>query len=120
MGILEKLRKLVEYNDTRSGRIFDLIIQSLIVVSPVTFSIETLPDLSESARHWLYLIEAATVAIFTLEYLLRILVADRKLRFVFSFFGLIDLMAILPFYIATGGRPTCNTCIPIPAIISRF
>ena len=44
----------------------------------------------------------ATVAIFTAEYLLRLIVADRKLGFVFSFFGIVDLLAIVPFYIASG------------------
>ena len=46
--------------------------------------------------------EATTVALFTLEYLLRIYVAERKLKFVFSFFGIIDLLSILPFYLASG------------------
>jgi voltage-gated potassium channel len=40
--------------------------------------------------------------VFTLEYLLRIMVADHKLKFIFSFFGMIDLIAILPFYLTTG------------------
>ena len=40
--------------------------------------------------------------IFTVEYILRLMVADKKLKFIFSFYGLIDLAAILPFYIATG------------------
>ena len=45
-------------------------------------------------------VETVSVLLFTIEYLLRVLVADRKARFIFSFFGLIDLAAILPFYIA--------------------
>lgn len=42
------------------------------------------------------------IAIFTAEYLLRLWIADRKLAFMFSFFGLIDLIAILPFYLTVG------------------
>lgn len=42
------------------------------------------------------------VVIFTLEYLARIYVADKKFKFIFSFFGLIDLFAILPFYLSFG------------------
>jgi hypothetical protein len=41
-------------------------------------------------------------AVFTLEYLLRIIVADHKPKFIFSFFGMMKLVAILPFYIAAG------------------
>jgi voltage-gated potassium channel len=98
----DSLKRVVEQNDTPVGRAFDLTIQVLIVLSLITFSIETLPNLSEQTRYWLYLVEVVTVTLFTGEYLLRILVADRKLGFMFSFFGLIDLLAILPFFLATG------------------
>ena len=97
-----KFKKIIEQNDTKEGRIFDLTIQSIIFVSLVSFSIETLPNLSKKARDTLNFIEIITVAIFTIEYLLRIIVADRKLRFIFSFYGIIDLLAILPFYVASG------------------
>ena len=97
-----KLKHLVEQSDTPAGRTFDLVVQALIVVSLVSFSIETLPGLSPSAQRLLNAIEAGCVGFFTLEYLLRIGVTDRKRQFVFSFFGLIDLAAILPFYLASG------------------
>lgn len=96
------LKRIVEQNDTRWGRVFDLTIQSLIVVSLITFSLETLPDLRESVRRLLRCIEVFTVLIFTVEYLLRVCVADRRLSFIFSFFGLVDLLAILPFYVSAG------------------
>lgn len=99
---MSTLKHIVERNDTGWGRVFDLAIQFLIIFSLVTFSIDTLPGLSPWARHLLRCIEVVTVLAFTVEYLLRLLVADRKLRFVFSFFGLIDLLAILPFYLAAG------------------
>ncbi len=96
------LKEVIERNDSPAGRRFDLFIQSLIVVSLISFSVETLPGLSGRAHDTLRAIEIATVSIFTVEYLLRLIVADRKLGFVFSFFGLIDLVAILPFYVASG------------------
>jgi len=99
---VDKLKRIIEDHDTASGRLFDLAIQSLIVLSLITFSIETLPNLASSTRHWLRLIEILTVAIFSIEYVLRLLIADRKLGFVFSFFGVVDLLSILPFYITTG------------------
>ena len=96
------LKRIIEDSDTLLGRGLDFFIQFLIVVSLVTFSIETLPDLSQRARELLRYTEIVTVVIFTAEYLLRLYVADKKLSFVFSFFGLVDLLAILPFYISTG------------------
>jgi voltage-gated potassium channel len=100
--MLNRLKSIVERNDTPAGRFFDLIIQSLILLSLITFSVETLPNLSPSTAVWLHRIELITVVIFTLEYLLRFVVADSKRGFVFSFYGLVDLLAIAPFYIATG------------------
>jgi len=96
------LKNTIEGRDTRAGRAFDFSVQVLIVISLISFSLETLPNLSEKTRFWLYAIEVATVALFTVEYMLRILVANSQLGFVFSFYGLVDLIAILPFYISTG------------------
>ena len=96
------LKKIIEDTDSRSGRIFAWIIQILIILSLVTFSISTLPELSKETKRFLWIIEAITVAIFSVEYVLRILVADRKLKYIFSFYGIIDLMAILPFYLNFG------------------
>lgn len=84
------------------SRIVSLSIQFLIVVSLIAFSIETLPDLTAKTRNWLQIIEICCVVIFTIEYLLRIFVANRKLKFIFSFFGIVDLLAILPFYLSFG------------------
>lgn len=97
-----KIKQIIEQNDTKVGRIVDLFIQFLIVLSLVSFSIETLPDLKENTKHILKLIEIITVIIFTIEYLIRLIVADKKVRYIFSFYGLIDLAAILPFYVAHG------------------
>jgi voltage-gated potassium channel len=96
------LKRTMERADTPAGHWVDRVIEALIVVSLVSFAIETLPDLAESTRDALRVVEIVIVAVFTVEYVLRIAVADNKLRFVTSFFGVVDLMAILPFYIAVG------------------
>jgi voltage-gated potassium channel len=96
------LKRMVEENDTRAGRAFDLTIQVLIVLSLIAFSIGTLPNLSSTTERWLFRFEFVCVLIFTAEYLLRLWVAESRSAFVFSFFGIIDLLAILPFYIALG------------------
>lgn len=95
----QKLREIIEDNSTRKGRILDYIIQFLILLSLISFSIETLPDNSEKTKHLLEIIESTCIIIFTIEYLLRIFVAEKPLKYVFSFFGLIDLLAIIPFYL---------------------
>lgn len=102
MSRMEAIRRTIENSENTSGKIFAFAIQFLIIISLVTFSIDTLPDLAPRTKETLNLIEAITIAIFTLEYILRIVVAEKKARFVFSFYGLVDLTAILPFYIASG------------------
>jgi len=95
----KKLRIIVEDNTTLKGKIFDYFIQVLIILSLVAFSIETLPDLSEKTIKYLELFELFSIVVFTIEYLLRIYVAEKPLKYIFSFYGFIDLIAILPFYL---------------------
>ena len=99
---MKTLKTVVEKQDTNAGKWFDISTQVLIVVSLITFSLETLPDLTPTQINYLRALEVFIVSVFTIEYLLRILVADKKLEFIFSFFGMIDLLAIAPFYLATG------------------
>ncbi len=96
------LKQIVEETDTRMGKVFDLTIQILIVVSAVSFAIETLPGLSSTTIRLLAISEAVIIGVFTAEYLLRLYLSQKKLSFVFSFYGLIDLAAVLPFYLALG------------------
>lgn len=96
------LKQVVEDSDTKAGKTFDLFIQAVIVISLVSFTIETLPDLSPTTRTFLRGIEIVSVTIFTVEYLARVLVASNRPAFIFSFFGIIDLLAILPFYLGMG------------------
>ena len=98
----DTIRRLIDDTGHLSGKVFTFSIQFLIIVSLVTFSFDTLPDLSSIVKEVLYVIEVITVIIFTLEYALRIIVAEKKTRFIFSFYGLVDLAAILPFYISSG------------------
>ncbi|MEX1223432.1 MAG: ion transporter [Pirellulales bacterium] len=96
------LKQVIEESDTPPGKAVDLLIQALIILSLISFSIETMPRLSESAQWWLRAIEIFCVIAFSVEYLLRIYVATSKRKYIFSFFGIIDLVAIVPFYIGTG------------------
>ncbi|HDZ06987.1 hypothetical protein LCGC14_0051790 [marine sediment metagenome] len=96
------LKNIVEINDNRKSRIFAYFIQILIFVSILSFSFETVPDLEPATRKILRIIEIFSVIIFTIEYVLRIYVSDKKSKFIFSFFGIIDFLAILPFYLSLG------------------
>jgi voltage-gated potassium channel len=88
---------------------FDYFIASLIVLNVIAIAIESLPSLNETHLKFLRVFEVVSLLIFSVEFLMRLYVADlvfpRKtklssiLSFVFSPLGLVDLFAILPFYI---------------------
>jgi len=99
---MNNLKDTLENLQSKSGKIFGLAIQFLICLSLISFSLETLPQLSNSWKELLLIIEVATISIFTIEYILRVMVSSNKMKFIFSFYGLVDLFAILPFYITTG------------------
>ncbi|MEE4189874.1 MAG: ion transporter [Roseobacter sp.] len=96
------LRDTLDNTDTSHGKVFGYSIQLLIVASLVGFSVETIPDISTTTKTYLYWLEVFTIAIFTIEYAARIWAAEKPLKFVFSFYGVIDLAAILPFYLSSG------------------
>lgn len=102
MKLLYSIKNLIENYNSIQGKMFSLFIQSLILISLIGFCFETLPNITESNRQILRIIEVVTVVIFTIEYALRIVVSDNKTTFIFSFFGMVDLLAILPFYLSTG------------------
>jgi voltage-gated potassium channel len=95
----EKLRIIIEDNTSPKGKIFDYFIQILILLSLIAFTIETLPNNSIYTIDVLNAFELICVIIFTIEYLLRIFVSKKPFRYIFSFYGVIDLLAILPFHL---------------------
>ena len=93
-------------NRDKDGRVsfgkFDYVIQLLIVLSLVCFALETLPNLSFAQKAWLAFVEAGIVSVFTVEYVLRLWLSQPKRSYALSFFGIVDLVAILPFYVSSG------------------
>ena len=97
------ISEIVQRSDTTPGRIFDSAVVVLILVSIIGASIDTLPNLSPGVRAILSWSEVVIVGLFTIEYGLRIATAPRRLRYALSFHGIVDLVAILPFYLTLGG-----------------
>lgn len=97
-----RLRPIIESNETPPGKVFDFSIQTVILLSVVSYCLQTVDDLGAGVHRALAAFEVIAVSIFTVEYLLRLWVAEKRMRFIFSFFGLIDLIAIAPFYLSFG------------------
>ena len=102
LGGYVNLKQIIETRETTAGKALDFFIQFMILLSLISFSVETLPNLSDELLMWLKYLEVTTITIFTVEYILRVAVSSRKLQYIFSFYGIIDILAILPFYLSTG------------------
>jgi sigma-B regulation protein RsbU (phosphoserine phosphatase) len=90
---------LVE-GDGRYSRAFETLILTLIVLSVASVGLESTGDLPHWAMRGLHLGELLVVSVFSLEYLLRIVAARKKLKFILSFEGIVDLLSIAPFFLA--------------------
>lgn len=77
-------------------------IQVLIVLSLLAFAFETMPNIEPGSRRLLREFEVVSASIFTVEYLIRLVFSRPRLGYALSFFGVIDLLAILPFYLSLG------------------
>lgn len=95
--------------DDKLSKRFDIFIMSMIVINVILVILETVNWIYVKYKVWLDLFEIFSVAIFTIEYLLRLWTCtylDKyqhpfwgRIKYIFSFAGLIDLLAILPFYL---------------------
>ncbi len=68
----------------------------LIILSAIAIALETEPGLPAGLQLWLYRFEVLLLAIFAAEYALRIWASERRLKYIFSFWGIIDLLSFLP------------------------
>jgi serine phosphatase RsbU (regulator of sigma subunit) len=85
--------------DGAYARAFDNLILALIVLSVISVGLESIPGLPPWAVRALRIEEIIVVSVFSFEYLLRLATAERKLAFVFSFYGVVDLVSIAPFFL---------------------
>lgn len=94
-----RLRRIMFESETPAGRRFALVLIFTIILSVLTVMLDSVDAVRKTHGDLLYGLEWSFTVIFTLEYLLRLVCADRRLRYATSFFGIVDLLAILPTYI---------------------
>jgi voltage-gated potassium channel len=82
------------------GHYIELFLHAIIVLSTIAMGVETLPNLPHWTGEGLFAFEIFVVAIFTIEYVLRLLTTPNPVGYARSFFGIVDILAIAPFYIA--------------------
>lgn len=91
--------RIIFETETPAGHAFDVVLIVLIALSVLAVALESVEGIRAVYGARLRAAEWAFTVIFTLEYLLRLIVVPRPLRYATSFFGLVDLMALLPTYL---------------------
>ncbi len=95
----EKFWRVIFLSDTPAGKAFDVGLLWLIAASVLVVSLETVESMASKYSQIFNILEWGFTILFTLEYVMRIWLVRRKRRYIFSFFGIIDLLSILPSYL---------------------
>lgn len=95
-----RLHEVIFESDTRAGRYFDFTLIWLILLSVATVVLESVREVREQYGALLHALEWVFTLLFTVEYGLRLLSVRRPLRYATSFFGVVDLLAIVPTYLS--------------------
>ena len=96
----KKLHNIIFGVDTPAGKSFDLILLFLILLSVLIVIIDSVPLLGAKYGDFLYTAEWFFTILFTLEYILRIIISPKPMKYIFSFWGFIDLISIIPTFIS--------------------
>ena len=95
-----RLHEIIFEADTPAGRLFDFALIWLILLSVATVILESVRHVREQYGDLLYALEWFFTLLFTVEYSLRLMGVRRPLRYATSFFGVVDLLAIIPTYLS--------------------
>ena len=96
----EKIHEIIFEADTTAGKVFDVALLVVIAASVVAVSLESVESVEDDVGPGLRIAEWIFTGLFTIEYALRLLCVRSPLRYARSFFGIVDLLAILPSYLS--------------------
>lgn len=96
----EHLHEIIFEADTPAGKAFDVVLLILILLSVLVVILESVSHIDILFHDFFYVLEWILTILFTFEYLIRIAVVKRPRVYIFSFYGIIDLLSILPTYLS--------------------
>jgi len=98
-NLKERLHEVIFEADTKKGKLFDQILLVMIIASVVVVMLESVEAISSKYHDVLYILEWFFTILFTIEYILRLYSTYKPVKYATSFFGIIDLLSILPTYL---------------------
>ena len=96
----QKIYIIIYGSNTFAGRLFDLVLLGVILLSVLLVMLESVEKLDSKYHQFILVSEWVITIFFTIEYFLRILSNRKPLSYVFSFYGIVDLISILPMYLS--------------------
>ena len=96
----KKIHEIIYEADTYEGKLFDLVLIITISISVILVTLESVEYYDLKYHNILNISEWIITILFTIEYLLRLISVNKPLKYIFSFYGIIDLLSILPKYIS--------------------
>ncbi len=99
-GWKQKLHEVIYGTHTTAGKVFDIVLLVLIVYSVIIVMLESVPRIDVKYHTFLNVSEWIVTILFTIEYILRIICINRPSKYIFSFFGIIDLLSTIPKYLS--------------------
>ena len=100
MTVRENLNSIVFGTETKAGKHFDVVLLWIILLSVVVVMLESVPEIGLEYTFAFGIMEWVLTIIFTIEYLLRIWISPKPLKYIFSLWGIIDLLSIVPTYLS--------------------
>jgi voltage-gated potassium channel len=91
----KKVHEVIFEADTPMGKLFDVVLFILIILSVIVVMLESVEDIKKSFGNWFYTIELVFTCFFTIEYVARIISVKKPRGYIFSFYGVVDLLSIL-------------------------
>ena len=95
----EKVHEIIYEADTPAGKLFDVLILIVILISILLVMLESIESIEAEYAAILDISEWVITILFSFEYILRIITVKKPRAYIFSFYGIIDLLAIFPFYL---------------------
>ena len=96
----DQLHEIIFEADTPAGKLFDVVLICSIILSVTVVMLDSMVRIRAKYGDLLYAAEWFFTILFTIEYILRLISVRRPLKYATSFFGVVDLLAILPTYLS--------------------
>lgn len=100
MNWREKLHEVIYEADTPAGKWFDIILIIVIILSLILVMLDSVSSIHDANVEFFLMAEWIVTILFSIEYILRIVCTNKPIKYIFSFYGIVDLLSTMPLYLS--------------------